>query len=70
MDVLPLAGVLSGSAGVAMRLIACFQEILRHRGVHLTMLGAALSQALEALEAALVSSTDAVECVMQVGVDW
>ena len=66
---------------VAMRLMACFQEVLRHRGGQLTMLGAALSQALKALEApAPVSSTDAAECVMQVdeetglrwavGVEW
>ena len=63
---------------VAMRLMACFQEVLRHRGGQLTMLGAALSQALKELEApapvsrsdaaerAPASSTDAAECVMQV----
>ena len=63
---------------VAMRLMACFQEVLRHRGGQLTMLGAALSQALKELESpapvsrsdaterAPASSTDAAECVMQV----
>ena len=63
---------------VAMRLMACFQEVLRHRGGQLTMLGAALSQALKEIEApapvsrsdaaerAPASSTDAAECVMQV----
>ena len=55
---------------VAMRLMACFQGVLGHRGGQLTMLGAALSQALKELEApAPVSSTDAAECVMQVDVE-
>ena len=79
--VLRLAGVLSGSEQrPAWRCgsWACFQEVLRHRGGQLTMLGAALSQALKELEApapvsrsdaaerAPASSTDAAECVMQV----
>ena len=36
---------------VAMRLMACFQEVLRHGGGQLTRLGAALSQALDELDA-------------------
>ena len=54
-----------------MRLMPCFQEVFGHRGSQLTMLGAALSQALKELEApapvsrsdAAEPSTDAAECV-------